>query len=96
MLLLNDNGMKLKTDCTLRRIAGENIIIRPGEAETDMTRVVSLNGTAAWLWERLWGREFTAGEAAELLAAAYEVEQGQAAADAERWLDVMRQNGLLV
>lgn len=87
--------MKLNSNYRLRHIAGENIIIAAGGTETDLTRVVTLNETAAWLWDELQACDFTAEDVAQRLTARYEVTPAEATADAAAWLEVLRTNGLL-
>lgn len=88
--------MKLKEDCCMRTVAGENIIIRSGITETDLTNVVAFNSTAAWLWRQLEGKEFVPCEVSVLLEAHYEVDAATAVADADAWLKTLEQNNLLV
>lgn len=88
--------MKLKKDCCMHTVAGENIIIRSGATETDLTNVVVFNPTAAWLWRQMEGKEFAAGEVPALLEAHYEVNADTAVADAAAWLKALEQNNLLV
>ena len=44
--------MKLKDGFVLRQIAGEYVAIPSGE-QVDLNRMITLNGTGAFLWERL-------------------------------------------
>ena len=50
--------MKFKKEYKVRNIAGENVIIMQGELGSDATRVVALNETSLFLWNRLQGEEF--------------------------------------
>ena len=79
--------MKLKTNCKVRKIAGESVIVRMGEQNVKMTTIISLNPTSEWLWEQLQGVEFDAEKVANLLTAEYEVEYEVALKDAEVWID---------
>lgn len=88
--------MKIKEECKLRSIAGENIVLMPGAEETDMTRVLAFNDTACWLWQQAEGREFTLPELASLLAARYDVDTATALADVTAWADTLRRHGLIL
>ncbi len=79
--------MKLKNDCKVRSIAGENVIVRIGEHNVNMTRIVSLNDTSLWLWNELQGKEFDAKTVAGLLTSQYEVTEEVALADAQKWIE---------
>lgn len=87
--------MKLKNDCCLRSVAGEDIIIRSGDTETDLTNLIAFNPTAAWLWRCLSGKEFTEVEATALLLSHYEVDAGTAVRDVRAWLPTLEYNNLL-
>ena len=62
--------MSIDPAFTLHEVAGEHIVLIPDEKENKM---LSLNPTAVFLWERLEGKEFTLEEAASLLTDNYEV-----------------------
>ena len=44
--------MKLKDGFLLRQVAGQNVVLPAGE-EMDLNMMITLNDTAAFLWERL-------------------------------------------
>lgn len=79
--------MKINEIYKVRDVAGEHMIVSQGRVNADMTRVVSLNDTAFWLWNKLSDREFTTEDAAELLQTTYGIAHEQAVADAQRWVD---------
>lgn len=88
--------MKLRTDCKIRKIAGESVIVRMGKLNVDMTRVISLNSTSEWLWEQIGNEEFDVEKVADLLTAEYEVEREVALLDAQKWVEMLRNADLLV
>ena len=53
--------MKLLDGLVLRPLLGEHIVTGEGLSRIDFSRVVSLNATAAWLWEQVEGKDFTPG-----------------------------------
>ena len=83
--------MKTKEGFVLRRICGEYIIAGEGLAQVNFNKMISLNASAAWLWEQVCGKEFTPESLAELLFERYDVEKEVALADARKvaqaWLD---------
>ena len=78
--------MKLKPDYKVRRIAGEYIVIMPGTHGVDLTRVIALNETAAWLWGQLGDRTFEPCDVAALLRERFEVDETRALRDAQEWI----------
>lgn len=87
--------MKLNNNCKVRKIAGESVIVRVGAKSACMTSIISLNPTSEWLWEKLQGEEFDAERVADLLTSEYEVEREVALADAEKWIERLRESALV-
>ena len=50
--------MKLNNLLKLRQVGGEYMIINPYSEAADMTQVISLNETAAWLWKQVEERVY--------------------------------------
>jgi len=86
--------MKLQEGFVLRQLLGEYIITGDGLSRVDFSKVISLNKTAAWLWEQLQGREFSLEDVVSLMTDHYEVDAETARADAVRLLDAWRHAGL--
>ena len=82
--------MKIKKGFELRKICEENIIIAHGLENIDFTKVISLNESAAFIWQQVEGKDFTEADMAQILLDEYEVEEAQARADvkalAESWI----------
>lgn len=87
--------MKILPTCKVREMAGEHVVILPGRAGADLTRVLSLNDSSLWLWEQLAEREFTPEEAARLLTDHYEVDYATALRDAQAWAERLADCGVL-
>jgi len=72
-------------------VCGEAVVVAHGKENIDFSKVISLNESAAYLWEKVKGREFDADELARLLTEEYEVDLDTARRDAEKmmadWLD---------
>lgn len=85
--------MKIKNGLELQNVCGEHIIIPVGEENMDFSQIISLNPTAAYLWENVAKREnFTVEDMVQLLLDEYEVEESVAREDckliAERWAEM--------
>ena len=72
----------LRQDLVLRKVGDDYIMVDPGQGMVDLSKVHTLNETAAWLWENLAGKDVTVELVADLLCEQYEVTQEQATADA--------------
>ena len=79
--------MKINENCTINSVCGENIVLRQGTLNQDMTQVISLNDTAVELWHEFEGKDFTVEDAAQYLVETYGIEMERALADAQKWAD---------
>lgn len=62
---------------------------------TDLTRVISLNKTAAYLWQSLEGEEFNQEDIIKKLTAKYGIDFALAQKDAFYWVENMIKMGLI-
>lgn len=88
--------MKINPIFKVRKVAGENIILLQGKTNVDMTRVVAFNESALLMWDSLQGKDFTIDDAVAVLLDNYNVDEATARKDAERWVETIRENGLLL
>ena len=75
--------MKIKEGFVLRTICGQSVVSGEGTANVNFSKLVSLNDSAAYLYKKVQGLEFTAETLADLLLAEYEVDRETALKDAE-------------
>ena len=47
--------MKLKEQYKVREMAGEHVVIMQGKLGSDLTRIISLNDSALYLWQSIEG-----------------------------------------
>ena len=87
--------MKLKKGFELRDVCGEKVIVAQGLEHIDFSKIVSLNESAALLWEKLQGKELDTATAATLLIEEYDVDTATAQADARRLLDHWKEIGVV-
>lgn len=87
--------MRIKDNFKVRKIAGENLIINQGSTNSDLTKIISLNETALFLWEELQGKDFTPLDAADLMVEEYGIDQEKAIQDIKKWLDTMIEEGII-
>lgn len=87
--------MKIKEGFEMRNICGENIIIAHGKENIDFTKVITLNESAALLWDKVVGRDFSEEELVRLLLEEYEVEQTCATEDVKSLVASWAEAGLV-
>lgn len=76
--------MKAKKGFELREVCGEKVILATGLENVDFENLISVNDTAAMLWEKMQtAGEFTAEDMASWLCDAYEVGHDKALEDSE-------------
>ncbi len=87
--------MKIKEGFILRKICGEYVVVGEGLAQVNFNKMLSLNESAAYLWEQVAGKEFTSEDLVRLLLDKYEVSAEQAAADVQKLLDIWVEQGVV-
>ncbi len=87
--------MKLRNDLQLRKLGNDFIIIDPGQDMIDMSKVFTLNETAAFLWEELQGKEFPEETVSQILLENYDVQEEIALNDAKKLIQTFVKGGLI-
>ena len=87
--------MKIKKGFELREVCGEHIIVAYGKENIDFNKVISLNESAAYLWNNIADKDFTSETLASLLQQEYEVDAETAKRDAQALLDEWTKVGLV-
>lgn len=86
--------MRLKSEYKVRDMAGEHVVIMQGRLGSDLTRIISLNESAHYLWCELEGKEFNLDVVAELLVERYGIDSEVAMNDAKAWVERLSECGL--
>jgi hypothetical protein len=87
--------MKTKKGFKLRTVCGEHIIVAEGIENIDFSRIINMNESAAYLWNKVQGTEFTADTLVDLILAEYEVDEATARRDIEQLLNDWREAGII-
>lgn len=87
--------MRIREDLVLRHIGKDHVIVDPEQEMVDMSKVFTLNDSAAWLWEELIGKEFNGDMLIRMLREQHELSYNQAEEDANRLIETFEKNGLL-
>ena len=73
--------MKIKEGFVLRSICGQYVVSGEGSANVNFSQLVSLNGSAAFLFKAAQEKEFTVEDLVERLLEEYEVDRETAERD---------------
>lgn len=88
--------MRQKKGFVLRDICGEKAIVGEGVETVNFGKLISLNDTAAWLWEKAAELgDFTPEQLADEICREYDVEKSQALSDIQNILDTWKEIGLI-
>lgn len=87
--------MRRKKGFTLRNVCGESIVVAQGKENIDFSKIISMNESAAFLWEKLGDKDFTVADMAALLTSEYEVDADMAAKDCENLAMLWLENGIV-
>lgn len=88
--------MKQKKGLVLRDVCGEKVIIGEGLEAVDFGRLMCLNDTAAWLWEKASEMgEFSVEGLTEALLEEFEVTKEQALQDVKDIVAKWEENGII-
>lgn len=85
--------MKLKDGFLLRKVAGEYVVIPTG-AELDLNMMITLNGTGAFLWEKLQA-ETTEDALVAALLAEYDVDEDTAKKSVVTFVEKLKSHDFL-
>jgi hypothetical protein len=86
--------MKRKTDFIMQNVGGENLLVPLGAQVMDLNGLITLNDTAACVWELL-REERTPDELTAGIAERFDVTPASAHADVKAFLDEIAKMGLL-
>lgn len=79
----------------LRPLGKEFIVTAEGASLIDFNKILSLNSTAAYLWEQVGEEEFDAQTFKNLLLDRYDVDEQTALHDSEAIIESFRKAGVL-
>lgn len=87
--------MKIKKGYRLRSLGKEYILVAEGLEALDANTMVSMNATAAFLWEAVEDKEFDAATLVQLLLDEYDVDREKAEKDVEALLHAWNESGII-
>ena len=88
--------MKTKKGYTLRSLGNESLLVPEAlGCAVDFSRMISMNATAAFLWQELEGKEFDTEAMVGLLLDNYDITRDMARHDAEVLLQSWQKAGVI-
>ena len=88
--------MKLKDQLILREVAGQYVIVPTGKRVREVTSVVYISSSAAYLWDYMKDHEFTREDLVQRIMEHYTgVTEEQARADIDKFLKILADNNIL-
>lgn len=86
--------MRIKPGFMLHQIGEEYIVMHDGSTNVDFSRIINLNRTAAYLWQRFHGEDFDSEVLTLALTERYDVNPGQARLDADAFILSLQRCGI--
>lgn len=87
--------MKIKNGFVVEKVGSRYLAVAVGERADEFNALIRMNGTGAFLWEKLSEADRAADELADILAAEYDVKRERAVKDVHAFIDTLRGAGLL-
>ena len=88
--------MRIKPGFMLHQVGEEYIVMHDGSTNMDFSRIISLNHTAATLWQMFRDRDFDYDDIVEALIAHYDVDPVQARRDTEAFIGSLQRCSILM
>lgn len=84
--------MRIIEGFRLRNVMGQATIVGEGVGQIDFNKLITLNDSAAYLWQSVEGKEFDVQTLANLLVDKYGIDQDTALTDAKaianKWIEI--------
>ena len=88
--------MKTKKGFRLRELGGDYILIGESAELVNFNNLITFNEAAAYLWQKVEGKNFDVETLAQLLLDEYEVSEDIAREDAQATIDDWMELGIIV
>lgn len=87
--------MRIKEGFKMRTLLKEHIVTAEGSGQVDFNKIISLNQSAAFLWENVVDKDFTETDLVNLLLQEYDVTEEVAKADVCNLVQNLKEAGLV-
>ena len=86
-----------KDGFVLRDVLGDKALVGEGADAINFGKLISLNDTAAWLWEKASELgDFTEEQLVDALLQAYDVDKAKAQADVTKLINTWKEMGVII
>lgn len=87
--------MRVKKGLELRDVCGEKVIIPQGIENLDFSKMINLNESAAFLWEKVCNEDFSEEQLTVALCEEYDVDTQTAQQDVHALVEEWKKLGIL-
>lgn len=87
--------MRIKEGFVLRKLKDKYIVVGEGLAQVNFNHIITLNESAAYLWEQVGNRDFSVHDLANLLVDRYKIAPETALEDAARWTEKLLEKDVM-
>ena len=87
--------MKIKDGFVLEEVGGDYLAVAVGNRAADFSGMVRMNGTGAFLWNLLAGKDMTEDELVAAVLNEYEVDEARVRIDVSAFAAKLRENGII-
>lgn len=87
--------MKIKPGFKLNQVCGESFIMPMGENNIDFSKLIVLNESSLFLWQKMENSEFTADDLVNYLLSEYEVTEEVARQDVDTFIKQLQEENIL-
>ena len=87
--------MKLSGKYILRTLASHHMLLPSGDERVNASSGFSLSSSAAWLYRRCEGAEFTREDLVKWLLEEYDVDEKTASEDVDETLKIWKKEGII-
>ena len=81
--------MKIKEGFILRDVAGQTIVVAVGKMSKNFNRIIKLNSTGKFIWEKL-SSDIERDELVASLVAEYDIAEATASSDADKFVETLK------
>ena len=89
--------MRQKDGFVLRDVLGEKALVGEGADAINFGKLISMNDTAAWLWEKASELgDFTEEQLVDAILQEYDVDKAKAQADVTKLINTWKEMGVII
>ncbi len=87
--------MRINSRYKLRNLAGESVLFLQGEVDGETSKLMTFNEASVLLWNNFCNKDFETEDVVNFILSEYDIDEQTARKDAQEWVEVLRNNGVL-